>query len=124
MISRLVFAALIAAALIVAPEGASPPASPEKTATVSLSGRVLGAEDIAVSGATIRILPEHTERPEPRIVTTAEDGTFNVDDLAGESFTVRVEAQGYASFTQPEIPAITITPWACVKLKVKEQQSP
>ena len=38
-------------------------------------------------------------------VETGDDGAFTASGLAGKSFRIRVEAQGYAPLTQPGIPA-------------------
>ncbi len=88
---------IVAAALV-----SSAARSPE------ISGRILGDGAKPVPHAVVRLLPDAPAAAKPAKaarVETGEDGGFVAKGLTGRSFRIRVEADGYAPLTQPEIPA-------------------
>ena len=73
-----------------------------------VSGRILGDGAKPVAHAVVRLIPDSAAAPKPgkaARVETGEDGGFVAKGLTGELFRIRVEANGYAPLTQPEIPA-------------------
>jgi protocatechuate 3,4-dioxygenase beta subunit len=92
----------------------TPESESSKPTKVELSGKVSNSEDEPVSGATVRIRPTPPEQPrgrsrpadppEPTVVKSGEDGAFHAAELVGDSFRIRVEADGFAPFTEAEIP--------------------
>lgn len=96
-----------------APPAPAPPASAAVVATpaAEVRGRVTDRGGRPIPGATVRIRPTVTEKlPKNEKVTTTvlrsgEDGAFLATALAGKEFGVRVEAAGFAPFTELRIPA-------------------
>jgi protocatechuate 3,4-dioxygenase beta subunit len=90
---------------------AKPPAALEIRGRVSAAG---GGK--VVAGATVRVSAEPAKEAKERrggrvakdaapvLVKTSEDGSFTAKGLVGTTFTVRVEASGFAPFTVREIP--------------------
>jgi protocatechuate 3,4-dioxygenase beta subunit len=73
-----------------------------------LSGRIVGDGAKPIGHAIVRVLPDSKAAPKPAKAAraeTGEDGRFVATGLTGESFRIRVEANGYAPLTAAEIPA-------------------
>ena len=73
----------------------------EDRTDAEVRGRVLNPEGEPVADATVRLIG----KAKPEVVASAEDGTFHATGLLGEEFTIRVEADGFAPFTESKIPA-------------------
>ncbi len=79
--------------------------------SAQISGHILGDGAKPVAHAVVLLLPDTpaTAKPGKAVrVETGEDGGFVAQGLTGESFRVRVEADGYAPLTQPGIPASAV----------------
>ena len=96
----------------------APPATKQESGPTSteLRGRVVGDEGKPLRQAIVRVV-EEAEEPEAGLlkpqassparakrVETAEDGSFVVRELRFPSLVLRVEANGYAPFTERRVP--------------------
>ncbi len=77
--------------------------------SAELRGRLSAEGGKPVPKAVVRVLPETpaaaVKGAKPVRVESGADGSFALAGLTGETFLVRIEAKGYASLTQPGIPA-------------------
>jgi hypothetical protein len=71
-----------------------------------IRGKLTGNGGAPVVKAVIRVLPDAPAvGAKPVQAESGPDGSFVAAGLAGESFRIRIEAKGYATITQPLIPA-------------------
>ena len=115
-------ALLLAPALAAGVAQTAPPAAPAPAPKeVQLRGRVVGDDGKPLKQALVRVAPDEEEAdPAPAPgparaaipvplravrVETAEDGTFLVSGERSSSLVLRVEARGFAPFTERKIPA-------------------
>jgi iron complex outermembrane recepter protein len=82
--------------------------------TARISGRVIDAQTMPVAAASITLSSAVGHRGETR---TGGDGTFAFDNLTPGRYTVRVEAQGFATWTQ-NVTATTSAPALTVSLQL------
>ncbi|HEU4432775.1 MAG TPA: carboxypeptidase-like regulatory domain-containing protein, partial [Pyrinomonadaceae bacterium] len=67
----------------------------------SLTGTVVDASNAAVAGATVEVTDNATNRS--RTVETSNQGTFNVPQLEFGTYTVKVTATGFKTYTATEL---------------------
>jgi len=106
------------AAIAKAPAPAAPAATAAKTGTIT--GRVTGADAKPLAGAVVRAVATakpvamssiagrrraaRAEAAKIATATTAADGTFKLDALPNDSYTVRVDAKGVAPVLAEKVP--------------------
>lgn len=75
-----------------------------QTATSSVAGSVLDAQNRAVPNATVRLINE--EKGFSRIAVTTGEGTFSFQGIPPDTYSVEVEAAGFKKFIQTNVNAL------------------
>lgn len=92
--------AMLGAGLATTVIATSPVAAQDYTNVIA-SGRVLGPDQAPVAGATVTITSNN--QGFVRTVTTDNQGNYRVPQLPQGNYTFTIEANGFATFTDPDI---------------------